>query len=195
MKTSHRPCLFTLLALSAALAASGARAQTKPPKAQLWLDVSTGGMAGMPEMELPAGMGGMLGLMGGGASGASTSYGQARGMHVMPTRVLDIAFYNSLKPGAEAADVIPPGMRMGDSLPLLPPRPQAGAREREPGEVPQDVERPRGRILIYWGCGETVRAGQPRVIDLNRAEVGGARPTAARRSASSTCSIPTSATA
>ncbi len=170
MNTSRRPCLFTLLALGAALAAGGAHAQTKPPKAQLWLDVSTGGMAGMPEMELPAGMGGMLGsMMGGGGNNASSSYGQARGMHVMPARVLDIAFYNSLRPGAEAADVIPPGMRMGDSLPLLLPRPQAGAREREPGEVPQDVERPRGRILIYWGCGETVRAGQPRVIDLSRA--------------------------
>jgi hypothetical protein len=32
----------------------------KPPKAQLWMDVSTGGMAGMPEMD-SSGMGAMLG--------------------------------------------------------------------------------------------------------------------------------------
>jgi hypothetical protein len=95
----------------------------------------------------------------------------ARGMSIMPPRILDIAFYNSLKPGAEAAQVIPAGMRMGESLPLLPPQPQSVGREREPGEVPQDIERPRGRILIYWGCGETVRPGQPRVIDLSRAGV------------------------
>jgi len=83
--------------------------------------------------------------------------------------VLDIAFYNSLKPGAEAAQAIPPGMRMGESLPLLRPPPREAARgEREPGEVPSDVQQPRGRILVYWGCGETVRPGQPRVIDLAR---------------------------
>jgi hypothetical protein len=30
-------------------------------------------------------------------------------------------------------------------------------------EVP---ERPKGRILFYWGCSDTVRAGQPRVLDF-----------------------------
>ncbi|HWI84076.1 hypothetical protein [Ramlibacter sp.] len=167
------PCAMALLAVGAGLASLGAQAQNvKPPRAQLWMDVSTGSMAGMPEMDLPAGMGGVLGGMmgGGGRGGASTSYGMARGPNIMPPRVLDIAFYNSRKPGAEAVQAIPPGMRMGESLPLLPPPPQARApREREPSEVPQEVERPKGKILIYWGCGEAVRAGQPRVIDLARA--------------------------
>lgn len=168
------------IVVAGACAGAGLHAQTvKPPKAQLWLDVSTGTMAGMPEMDMPGGMGGaMAGMMGGGRGGAPTSYGMARGMNVMPPRVIDIAFHNSLRPGAEAAQAIPPGMRMGESLPLLPPRREAAQRsEREPGEVPQDVERPRGRILIYWGCGETVRPGQPRVIDLargNPAEFGAA---------------------
>ena len=171
-------CTLALSAIGIALASAGAQAQNiKPPKAQLWLDVSTGSMAGMPEIEMPAGMGGGMlgGMMGGGGGGmmggggSPSSYGQARGMNIMPPRVLDIAFYNSLKPGAEAAQAIPPGMRMGESLPLLPPKPQAASREREPGDVPQDIERPKGRILIYWGCGETVRPGQPRVIDLSRA--------------------------
>jgi hypothetical protein len=60
-------------------------------------------------------------------------------------------------------------MRMGESLPLIPP-PQAVPREREPGEVPDEIRRetPKGRMLIYWGCGESVRPGQPRVIDLAR---------------------------
>jgi hypothetical protein len=176
---SVRTCVFALFALGVGLSGVSAHSQNiKPPKAQLWLDVSTGSMAGMPEMEMPAGMGGMMsgmmggGMMGGGSGGpggAASSYGLARGMSIMPPRILDIAFYNSLKPGAEAAQVIPPGMRMGESLPLLAPRPQATGRDREPGDVPQDVERPKGRILIYWGCGETVRPGQPRVIDLSRA--------------------------
>jgi hypothetical protein len=151
---------------------AGAQAQNaKPPKVQLWMDVSTGSMAGMPEMDMPAGMGGMLGgMMGsrGGAGGSNTSYGMARSMNIMPPRVLDIALHNTRKPGVEAAQAIPADMRMGDRLPLVPPRSQA-VREADPGEI-QDYkpERPRGRILIYWGCGEQVRAGQPRVIDLAR---------------------------
>jgi len=151
--------------LCAVLGASGQQ-NIKPPKAQLWMDVSTGGMAGMPEVEMPAGMGG---LFGGSGMGGNTTYGMARGMNVMPPRVLDIALYNSLRPGVEASQAIPPGMRMGDSLPLIPP-PQTAPREREPGDVPEEMRRdtPKGRILIYWGCGETVRRGQPRVIDLSR---------------------------
>jgi hypothetical protein len=174
---SMRPSVTALLAAGLGLAGVGLQAQTtKPPKAQLWMDVSTGSMAGMPEMDMPAGAGGMLGAMmgggggGGGRGGAPTAYGLARTPNVMPPRVLDIAFHNSLKPGVEAAQAIPPGMRMGESLPLLPPKPEARTRtEREPGEVPQEIERPKGRILIYWGCGEAVRQGQPKIVDLARA--------------------------
>ena len=160
-----------VLTLGFCALAGGALAQdTKPPKAQLWMDLSTGSMAGMPEMDMGAAGGKMAGLMGGrgGPGGGNTGYGTARTMNIMPPRVLDIAFYNSLKPGAEAAQFIPPGMRMGDSLPLLLPGREAAAPTREPGEVPSNVERPKGRILIYWGCSETVRPGQPRVIDLAR---------------------------
>jgi hypothetical protein len=163
---------LAFLIVAAACSSSLQAQNAKPPKAQLWMDLSTGSMAGMPEMEMPAGMGGAIAgmMMGGGArGGASTSYGLARGMGVMPPRVLDVAFHNSLRPGAEAAQAIPPAMRMGESLPLLrPPRREAPAGEREPGEPPSDVQQPKGRILVYWGCGETVRPGQPRVIDLAR---------------------------
>jgi hypothetical protein len=168
------PLPMALFAAALGVASAAATAQNvKPPKAQLWMDVSTGTMAGMPEMDLPAGMGGMLGgMMGGGGGargGAPTAYGVARTPNIMPPRVLDIAFYNRLKPGVEAAQAIPPGMRMGDALPLVPPKPEVVTREREPGEVPQDVQRPKGRILIYWGCGDSVRPGQPRIVDLARA--------------------------
>ena len=30
------------------------------------------------------------------------------------------------------------------------------------------ITTPKGRILIYWGCGAEVRPGQPRIIDLAR---------------------------
>ncbi len=206
----------SLLPLGAALLALGlgalpaAQAQNvKPPKAQLWMDVSTGGMAGMPEMDGNSGMGAMLGgLMGGagGGAGGNTTYGMARGMTIMPPRVLDIALYNRLKPGVEAAQLIPSGMRMGDKLPLLPPPPAQPVKEREPTEVPQEYQReaPKGRILIYWGCGAEVRPGQPRIIDLargNPADFGSAfagrfaPDRGARAWAPATCCIRTSATA
>ncbi|MDP3673035.1 MAG: hypothetical protein Q8R69_25505 [Telluria sp.] len=162
----------TLLAIGCLGLATGAAAQNvKPPKVQLWMDVSTGTMAGMPEMDSMPGMAGMMGgLMGqrGGGGNSNTTYGMARSMNIMPPRVLDIALHNTRKPGVEAAQAIPPGMRMGDSLPLVPPKAQV--REREPGEMPHDykAETPKGRILIYWGCGQQVRPGQPRVIDLAR---------------------------
>ena len=34
------------------------------------------------------------------------------------------------------------------------------------------MERPRGRILIYWGCGEQARPGQPIEIDMSRLAAG-----------------------
>jgi len=162
----------TLLALSCLALTGGAWAQNvKPPKVQLWMDVSTGTMAGMPEMDMGSGVAGMMGgLMGArGPGGGNATYGMARSMNIMPPRVLDIALHNTRKPGVEASQAIPAGMRMGDSLPLVPPPKSQPVRESEPGEM-QDhkPEMPKGRILIYWGCGAQVRAGQPRVIDLAR---------------------------
>ncbi|MCM2253995.1 MAG: hypothetical protein NDJ19_16655, partial [Ramlibacter sp.] len=173
MTTSSNRTRAAVLALSCCAAAGAALAQnTKPPKVQLWMDVSTGTMAGMPEMDMGGGVGAMLGGMmsgrgGGGGESGNTTYGMARGANIMPPRVLDIALHNRLKPGLEASQAIPPGMRMGDSLPLVPPR--AEVREPAVGE-PQNYrqETPKGRFLIYWGCGESVRSGQPRVIDLAR---------------------------
>ena len=174
------PVCLALLAFGLGIASLGAQAQTtKPPKVQLWMDLSTGTMAGMPEMDsLPGGggmLGGLMGGMGGGAQGrgagsGNTAYGNARAMSIMPPRVIDIALHNSLRPGVEASQSIPPGMRMGEYLPLVPPRAQPV--QTEPGEVPQEYQQhqPKGRILLYWGCGSAVRAGQPRVIDLARAK-------------------------
>jgi hypothetical protein len=181
MKLFPSSPVATLLAIGCITLTTSAAAQNvKPPQVQLWMDVSTGTMAGMPEMDSMPGMAGMMGgLMGqrgpGGGGNSNTTYGMARSMNIMPPRVLDIALHNTRKPGVEAAQAIPAGMRMGESLPLVPPKAQV--REREPGELPQDYkpETPKGRILIYWGCGPQVRAGQPRVIDLargNSAEFG-----------------------
>ena len=143
--------------------------QVKPPIAQYWVDLSTHTLAGMPEMPAIPGMPGMPGMAGGG----NNTWGMARAM--AQGRHMDLALYTRSKPtGSEATHAIPPAVKMGPSLPLVPV--QSVPATREPGEPGEDTPRdkPTGRLLIYWGCGETVRPGQPRVIDLagNPAEMG-----------------------
>jgi hypothetical protein len=58
----------------------------------------------------------------------------------------------------------PPALNAGPSLPLVSPT--AAPRTQDPGSWPDGMERPKGRMLIYWGCGEHARAGQPVVIDF-----------------------------
>ena len=173
--------LYASLGL-ALFATASAQAQSsqqvvKPPKMVLWMDASTGTMAGMPDMDIP-GVGGLMGMMGslggkGNADAKTTSksyYGGARGFGIAPPRILDIAFWNSLKPGVEAAQRVPSGLKLGDKLPLLPILPEKISQGLGPGEEyrPEDKDKPKGRFLFYWGCSTTVRPGQPRIIDLSK---------------------------
>ena len=144
----------------------------RPAPVNLWMDVSTSSFAGMPDMEsMGAGgslFGGLVGAASGNASlgGALKTYGQSRTFSMMPSRVIDIAFLNNTKPAIEVNQAIPAAMKMGDKLPLVPPIRATAMRSSDDRELPQNMERPKGRILIYWGCSETVRSGQPRIIDL-----------------------------
>ncbi|WP_156254979.1 hypothetical protein [Sandarakinorhabdus oryzae] len=70
-----------------------------------------------------------------------------------------------------ARHLIPGGMNMGDILFLkTPPRPVATQAE------PTDFEPPKGRLLLFWGCGETARAGQPLVFDFAKMAAGQVPP-------------------
>jgi hypothetical protein len=126
------------------------------------MDAATHSMSipGMGDME---DMGGM-GMMGGGFFGGAKMPGGA------PGRWLDSALHTRNKPaGTEGTHAIPAAMSMGPSLPLLPvkaTRGESGGREHG-GEM----EKPKGRLLFYWGCSETVRPGQPRVLDFSKASL------------------------
>lgn len=65
----------------------------------------------------------------------------------------------------KAYHMIPPGMNMGEYLPLLPSKEQAAPYERSQVEKTDRSEPERVVIKTYWGCGENVRKGQPRVFD------------------------------
>jgi hypothetical protein len=74
--------------------------------------------------------------------------------------------------GAPAAEHLPPaGLNAGPSLPLLTPeaRPMPVTAPYNPGAGGGGAS---GRLLIYWGCGDRARAGQPVEIDLSRMSQG-----------------------
>ena len=158
------PSLMLLATLPSGAWAQASQQVVKPPVAQLWMDVATMSQPGMPEMPSMPGMGSLPGLRGGGGEGSNT-FGNARGM--APGRHVDIAFVTQRKPGGtEATQKVPAGTGLAPTLPLLPVK----AEPRGPGTAePGEYEQPKGRILFYWGCGETVRAGQPRVLDFSKA--------------------------
>lgn len=161
----------TALACAALVICSNAAGQTqvvKPPVVQYWMDVATASMAGMDDMPSMGGMGGLMGGMPAGMGGVS--FGATRGM--MPGRWLDLAVVTQRKPaGTEATQSIPPAQNMGPSLVLLPVQAQPRSPGREGGNVDEVPERPKGRLLFYWGCSEKVRSGQPRVLDFSKAGV------------------------
>jgi hypothetical protein len=160
------PLLAPLGAHAQAKAAQQVQQVVKPPVAQLWMDVATVTMPGMPDMpSMPS----LSGMLGGGRTGeGNNTFGNTRGM--APGRYVDIAFVTQRQPGGtEATQSVPAATGLAPSLPLMPvkaePRGGSPGTPREPGEY----EQPKGRILFYWGCGETVRAGQPRVLDFSKA--------------------------
>ena len=136
-------------------AAPAKEASPPPPIANYWMDVTT-----------TSGMG--AGMMG---AGARPSMSQIMGMMSGQSSVghtLDLRLASRDKAAAPQADhLIPPGLQMGPSLPLI-------AREEPPHTpgMPANFQRPQGRMLVYWGCGEHVSAGQPTVIDFAKIAAG-----------------------
>ena len=71
-------------------------------------------------------------------------------------------------PKPEANHFMPKGAGLGASVKLLPPPPQG----RGEGEGEMQFERPSGRLLLYWGCGERAPKCQPVVIDFDKLAKG-----------------------
>jgi hypothetical protein len=158
MQRRHLLCLALATAL-VALPASSQKAKTPPTN--LFIDVSTQNMAGMPDMGgMLGGLGGFMAKRMGGPDAGKPTYPTTRGTGGLTGQYLDIALHNALKPGVEAQQLIPGGLNLGKSLTLIPIEPTTpGKGESGPAKVP-DVEM---KISEYWGCGAAVRPGQPKV--------------------------------
>jgi hypothetical protein len=174
------PSRYTLAGLvSALLAAPGAQAAdsaakqvVKPPVAQAWLDVATfsglpmGG--GMGEGMMNATLGSLMGGKSGKAEFGNTQVGVAG-------RWMDVTLYTSRNPSlAEALQAVPTGTQLAPTLQLqAPEKPKPLPVEKgEDDPDDWDYEPPKGKLIMYWGCSETVRAGQPKIVNLETATLG-----------------------
>jgi hypothetical protein len=186
----------TLAALSGSallLAAGTAHTQSKgpqqvvkPPIALAYIDVATassdmpgGNMMGAAAQGGAAG--GLFGALGGlarGATGAVTgggnTFGQTRSMGFGGGKYIDVSVYTSKNRSlAEATQGIPSVMNLGESLKLVAPVPEKPLPAAPVDEKPYEpsYEKPKGKMSIYWGCGETIRPGQPRTLDAATARI------------------------
>jgi hypothetical protein len=117
-----------------------------------------------------SGMAGMMGSNGGRPSMGrvmGAMFGRGGGMGGGYVKTLRLQLGGTMRPAGEPnAEHLPPAaLGAGPSLPLVTPR-EVRATEEPASPLPPNMERPRGRILIYWGCGEHARPGQPVVIDF-----------------------------
>ena len=118
-------------------------------------------------------MSGMGGMMGRGAGSMIGAMMRGGGMGGGTARTLRLQLGSTRRaPGAPQAEHLPPpALQAGQSLPLISPE-QARPTESGPTDWTRNMERPKGRILIYWGCGEHARPGQPYVIDFESLSQG-----------------------
>jgi hypothetical protein len=145
------------LLLAATVLVGAAPPKAPPPVANYWMDVATtsgmgaGMTGGRPNMAQ------IMGMMNGGGGGAQ--------------HMLNLYLASRDKAAApQASHLIPPGMQMGPSLPLIAP--QAVKPEHTDYSMPDHFQRPKGRMIIYWGCGEHAGAGQPTVVDFSKLAAG-----------------------
>lgn len=128
------------------------------PQANYWMDVATS-----------SGMGAGMGMTRGGTQPSMAQIqammhgGSGGGQHSLNLYLAS----KSKATAPQAQHLIPAGMQMGPSLPLVAPPPSAPVRS-----TPGEFQRPRGRMLIYWGCGEHSGAGQPTVVDFAKIAPG-----------------------
>ena len=67
---------------------------------------------------------------------------------------------------------MPQGMQLGPSVPLATPEPQPASKPDDRTPVERDFQRPKGRMLIFWGCGAHAGPGQPVIIDFAKLAAG-----------------------
>ncbi|MFC3174682.1 hypothetical protein ACFOD9_10495 [Novosphingobium bradum] len=156
----HLSTLAVLASSVALLAAMPGAAQQKPSSGPVArYDMRAGTISG-------AGAGGRGGM------GAAMMFGGGRrSNNVQRELYLRLGSSQAATGSPKADHFMPDGALLGRSVPLATPR-----EERVPPEGFPEGQRPKGRLLVYWGCGEHAGAGQPVVIDFARLAAGQVPP-------------------
>ena len=157
---SHKFLIVAGVAASAVAAAGAQAQQSGGGTATYWMSAETSsGMAAM-------------------ASGNPSAMAQLMGGRGAPSHVqnLTLQLGTGRRPtGEPSAEHVPPaGLKAGPVLPLVSPMRAAAAAPA--GPLPRNMERPKGRMLFYWGCGERARPGQPVVVDFATLSAGKVPP-------------------
>lgn len=160
MNRFSRKIAFASVALGGALIAGPAFTQgTGTTVARYTLDAGTiSGMAAMGRGS--SGIGAAMAMMRGGAANAKS--------HEL---VLRLGTTRAPADGPRAQHALPPTARFGPVLPLWTPPPG-----RSTPDTYTPPEMPRGRLLLFWGCGEKAGPGQPVIIDFAKLARGQVPP-------------------
>lgn len=152
---------YMCIPLAALAFCSGAFAQTPSkqvvtgPQAVYWLGADT--------------------VSGYGAMGRGMSLGalmQGGGSTTQRSLSLYLGSRKAAPSSPDANHFVPAGLKVGPSLPLLSPD-KAKVTPMEAGPGRDMPDEPGGRLLLYWGCGETARPDQPVIFDYRKP---GAKP-------------------
>jgi hypothetical protein len=150
------------LTCALALGALPAWAQTNPPvqkvtgpNARYWVSAEVSSGLSMASMQSGGGIASMMAAAMGGS-------GPRKSLR------LELGSVRAANP-AEATHAIPTALGMGASLPLLGERAAAATPEPVERDIPDTREmgdKPKGRMLFFWGCGESAGTGQPVILDF-----------------------------
>ena len=141
-----------------------AQPHIKPPQAQVWIDVATYSGMGMPMGGAAGNPMAALGSLFGGGGGAKNNFGNTQTGSA--GRWVDVTLMTRGNPALTEAEQAVPGGFLPGPLKLQAPKDGRKAPDNDETVVEPEFERPRGKLLLYWGCGDTVRAGQPKVLDM-----------------------------
>ena len=154
MKTKSVALVATVAA--AGIAAPPVQQKVTGPIATYWVSASTASGFGF------GGMG-----AGGGRPSMGDVFSMMRGGGGRANHALLLQLGSTQRAaGAPEANHFP-----GSAAPLLLLTPQAAPpprREETVEEQPSMPERPKGRILLYWGCGDHAGPGQPTILDFSK---------------------------
>jgi len=162
-----RQIQFAALALSgcAIVALAGPALSQSGASAPARYTIDAGTVSGMAAMGAGGGGGGLGAVMGALRGGGSQAIKELQ---------LRLGSGRAATGEPKGEHFMPAAAGLGRSVELLTPAPSQAA-PRETGPMPQ-AQMPKGRLLLYWGCGEHAPAGQPVVIDFSKMAAGQVPP-------------------